>query len=89
MRRSDGLPIQLSDVEPLPIDKSVDQIVEHLLRDQDFLLAKEIKHKVDELNQLLVRAQGQKLKVEVDVSHLDLKSGGSVAHVDVRLYKQL
>lgn len=76
-------------MESRPADKSVDEIVEHLLRDQDFLLAKELRHKVDELNQLLVKAQGQKLKVEVDVQHIDLRSGGAVAHLDVRLFKQL
>ncbi|QXD16847.1 hypothetical protein GQ464_007885 [Rhodocaloribacter litoris] len=76
-------------VETLPLSKSVDELVEQLLRDQDFLLAKEIKHKIEELNQLLVRAQSQKLKVEIEVSQVDLPSGGTVSYVDVKLFKPL
>lgn len=60
-----------------------------MLRDQDFLLAKEIKHKVAELNQLLVRAQSRKLKVEIDATQVNVASGGTVSYVDLKVYKQL
>ncbi len=76
-------------VESLPSNQSVDELVEHLLRDQDFLLSKEIKHKVEELNQLLVKAQSQKLKVDLEVSRFDIPSGGTVAYLDVKLFKQI
>jgi len=76
-------------VESIPLSKSADELVEQLLRDQDFLLSKEIKHKVEELNQLLVKAQSQKLKVEAWVSQFDVNSGGTVAYLDVKLYKEI
>ncbi len=76
-------------METFPLSKSVDELVEQLLRDQDFLLAKELKHKVEEINQLLVKAHAQKLKVEIDVSQFDVKSGGTVAYIDVKLFKQI
>jgi len=76
-------------VETIPLGKSVDDLVEQLLRDQDFLLAKEIKHKVEELNQLLIKAQGQKLKVEMSCAQFDTSHSGTVAHLDLKLYKQI
>ncbi len=76
-------------METLPSNKSIDELVEQLLRDQDFLLAKEIKHKVEELNQLLVKAQSQKLRVDLAVSRFDIPSGGTVAYLDVKLFKQI
>lgn len=74
---------------PLHSNPSADEIVEQLLRDQDYLLTKEIKQRVTELNQLLMKAHHQKLKVEVKTSQFDTMDGSTVAHVDVKLYKQL
>lgn len=76
-------------VESFAANQPVDELVEQLLRDQDFLLAREIRHKVQELNQLLVRAQSQKLKVEIDVTQVDLASGATVSYVDVKLFKPI
>lgn len=50
--------------------ESLDAAVDRLLRDKDFLLAEELKHKVEEINQLLVQAQRQKMKIELSVSEL-------------------
>jgi len=76
-------------VETIPLGKSVDELVEQLLLDQDFLLSKEIKHKVEELNQLFVKANSQKLKVEVACSQFDTAQECSMAHIEVKLFKQI
>lgn len=67
----------------------VDDIVDQLLRDKDYLLAKELKHKVEELNHLMIQAQRQKLKVELNTSQLDVPSGGVVSWVELRIFKEL
>ena len=69
--------------------ENIDSIVEHLLKDQDYLLSKEIRQKVEELNMLLVRARSQKLKVEFDFSEARMKSGGMVSLMDVSVFKQI
>lgn len=70
-------------------EKNVDDVVDQLLRDQDFLLAREIRHKADELNQLLIQAQSRHLKAEVDVTNFKVVSGGEVCHLTVKLYKEI
>ena len=66
-----------------------DEVIDQLLRDQDYLLSKEIKQRVADLNQLFMQAQHQHLKVEVRTSQFDTMDGGSVAFIDVKLFKQL
>lgn len=67
----------------------LDAAVERLLRDKDFLLAEELKHKVDEINQLLVQAQRQKMKIELSVSELESRPGNKVSWMDVKIYKEI
>lgn len=72
-----------------PKEESIDAVVDYLLRDQDFLLSKEIRHRIEELNQLLVQAHNQQMKVEFTVTDTPLKSGGKVTHVDVAVYRRI
>ncbi|RMH68701.1 MAG: hypothetical protein D6685_01910 [Bacteroidetes bacterium] len=74
---------------PLHSHPSADEIVEQLLRDQDYLLNKEIKQRVTELNQLLLKAHHQKMKVELRTAQFDTMDGSTVTYLDVKLYKQL
>ena len=67
----------------------MDEIVDQLLRDKDFLLSKELKHKTEELNQLMIQAQRQNLKVELSTSELEIKPGTKVAWVDIKVYKEI
>ena len=76
-------------MESNPIDEHIDAVVDYLLRDQDYLLAKELKHRIDELNQLLVQANAQKMKVEFTVEDNPSQTGGRVTHVDIAVYKQI
>ncbi len=69
--------------------RPVDDIVDQLLRDQDYLLAQELKHKTEELNQLFVQAQRQKLKVELDTNELNTRQGASVTWLEVKVYKEI
>ena len=70
-------------------DTSMDELVDHLLRDRNFLLSKELKHKVDELNQLLMQAHRHSLKIEMSVSDVEPAPGKSAAWVDIRIYKEI
>lgn len=67
----------------------LDAAVERLLRDKDFLLAEEIKHKVEEINQLLVQSQRQKMKIELSVSELESRPGNRVSWLDVKIFKEI
>lgn len=67
----------------------LDAAVERLLRDKDFLLAEELKHKVEEINQLLVQAQRQKMKIELTVSELESRPGNRVSWLDVKIFKEI
>ncbi len=70
-------------------EEYLDSIVDQLLRDKDYLLSQEIKHKVDEINQLLVQAQRQKLKVELTTSELEPRPGSTVSWLDVKVFKEI
>lgn len=70
-------------------EQNIDEVVDYLLRDQDFLLSKEIRHRVEELNQLLVQAHNQQMKVEFSVTDTPLESGGKVTHLDAAVYKRI
>jgi len=76
-------------VEPKKHEDQLDVVIDHLLRDKDFLLSKELKHKADELNQLLVQAQRQKLKVELTASKLESSPGNMVSWLDVKIFKEI
>ena len=70
-------------------DEGLDEIVENLLRDKDFLLSREIKHRVEELNRLFVQAERQKLKVELETAELESRPGKRVSWIDVRVFKEI
>ncbi len=72
-----------------PIDEHIDAVVDYLLRDHDYLLSKEIRHRIDELNQLLVQANAQNMKVEFTVTDSTTPSGGTLTHVDVSVFKEI
>ncbi|MDE2996328.1 MAG: hypothetical protein OXT73_06280 [Bacteroidota bacterium] len=67
----------------------LDAVVDRLLRDKDFLLAEELKHKAEEINQLLVQAQRQKMKVELSVSEMESRPGNRVSWLDVKIFKEI
>lgn len=69
--------------------ENFDAVVDQLLRDKDFLLSQEIKHKAEEINQLLVQAQRQKLKVELSTTKLEPSPGNFVTWVDVKIFKEI
>ena len=69
--------------------ENLDAVVDRLLRDKDFLLAEELKHKAEELNQLLVQAQRQKMKVELTVSQLETRPDSSISWLDVKIFKEI
>ena len=67
----------------------IDKLVDQLLRDEDYLLAKELKHKIEELNHLFIQAERQHLDVELKTSQLDVPSGGKVNWLELRILKEL
>ncbi|MCZ6705973.1 MAG: hypothetical protein O6942_08750 [Bacteroidetes bacterium] len=68
---------------------NVDKLVDQLLRDKDYLLAKELRHRIDELNHLFIQAERQKLNVEIKTSQLDVPSAGTVNWLELRILKEL
>jgi len=76
-------------VESKQKEEHFEAIVDQLLRDKDYLLSQEIKHKTDEINQLLVQAQRQKLKVELNTSELEPRPGSTVSWLDVKIFKEI
>lgn len=67
----------------------IDKLVDQLLRDEDYLLAKELKHKIDELNHLFIQAERQHLDVELKTSKMDVPGGGTVNWLELRILKEL
>lgn len=67
----------------------IDKLVDQLLRDEDYLLAKELKHKIDELNHLFIQAERQHLDVELKTSKMDVPSRGTVNWLELRILKEL
>jgi len=82
-------PEPTSTMEQPERQENLDAVVDRLLRDKDFLLAEEIKHKAEEINQLLVQAQRQKMKVELQVSELESRPGNKVSWLDVKIFKEI
>jgi hypothetical protein len=72
-----------------PNKDNLDDIVDQLLRDKDFLLAKELKHKADEINQLMIQAQRQNLKVEVVATQIEASPGKQLSWLDVKIFKEI
>jgi hypothetical protein len=68
---------------------SADEWVDRLLRDQDYLLAKELKHRIEELNQLIVQAERQRLRVEVSTSSMEVPDGETVPWLKLRVFKEI
>ncbi len=75
--------------KPQNPQENLDVVVDRLLRDKDFLLSEELKHKAEEFNQLLVQAQRQKMKVELTVSQLESRPGSSMSWLDVKIFKEI
>jgi len=73
------------------VKEHLDAVVDYLLRDHDLLVAREIRQKVEELNQLLVAAGNRKMRVEVSSTDSSAtKAGGSpTTQVEVRVYKRI
>lgn len=72
-----------------PQQDNVDHIVDSMLRDRDFLLAQEIKLKIDELNEMLRQSARQDLKVDIEVMQAPANGGRRTPQVDVRVLKEL
>lgn len=76
-------------MEPSQPEENLDAVVDQLLRDQAFLMSREIRHKIEELNQLLIAGANAKLKIEFEVIETDMPSGGTVPLLDARYYKEI
>lgn len=72
-----------------PLEQNLDAVVDHLLRDQAYLMSREIKHKIEELNQLLIAGNNARLKTEFEVVETDMPSGGTISLLGARFYKEL
>jgi len=75
------------------VREHLDAVVDYLLRDRDMLVAREIRQKVEELNQLLVAANNRRMRVEFSSS--DSAATGAPAdappltRIDVSVYKRI
>lgn len=67
----------------------LDEAVDRLLRDKDFLLTCEIKHRVKELNRLFAQASSQNLRVELETSVSRSESETTVTSLDVTVLKEI
>lgn len=70
-------------------NEDLDRLVDGLLRDRDFLLAKELKQKVDQLNELLAQSVRQELQVELVVEESKGRGGRVNTHMDIKIFKEL
>ncbi|MEQ9103231.1 MAG: hypothetical protein RIE53_00890 [Rhodothermales bacterium] len=70
-------------------NEDLDRLVDGLLRDRDFLLAQELKQKVDQLNELLAQSVRQELQVELLVDESKGRGGRMHTHVDIKIFKEL
>ena len=75
------------------VREHLDAVVDYLLRDRDMLVAREIRPRVEELNQLLVAASNRRMRVEFNST--DAPPAGSatdatpVTRIDVSVYKRI
>ena len=72
-----------------PTPENIDEVVNYLLRDQDYLMAKEIRLQVEGLNQLLISSHTNGLKVEFVTREMVMPDGEPVQLADVRVYKKI
>lgn len=66
-----------------------DDVVDGLLRDRDFLLTREIKHRIEELNQLFDQASSQSLRIELETSTRRSSPDTPVTRIDVTVLKEI
>jgi hypothetical protein len=75
------------------VKEHLDAVVDYLLRDRDMLVAREIRQKVEELNQLLVAANNRQMRVEFSSSETasPAQSAGAtpLTRIDVSVYKRI
>ncbi len=72
-----------------PAPEKIDEVVNYLLRDQDYLMAKEVRHQVEQLNQLLISAHARGMKVEFVTREMTMPDGGKMELADVRVFKKI
>ncbi len=89
---------QHSDASQVPNDSGhldaammehMDAVVDYLLRDRDFLISNEIRTKIEELNQLLVLAANQRLKVDVQSTDTKLPDGKVITALSAEILKRI
>jgi hypothetical protein len=75
------------------VKEHLDAVVDYLLRDRDLLVAREVRQKIEELNQLLVHACNRKMRIEFVSTDAPASQGESNAppltQIDVRVYKRV
>lgn len=67
----------------------LDVVVDGLLRNKDFLLTREIKHRIEELNRLFAQATSQNLRVELETTVHRPDEGTPVTKLDVTVLKEI
>lgn len=76
-----------------PIREHLDAVVDYLLRDRDLLVAREIRQKTEELNQLLVAANNRRMRVEFTSAESPAPRSDDdtppLTRIDVRVYKRI
>jgi hypothetical protein len=75
------------------VKEHLDAVVDYLLRDRDLLVAREVRQKIEELNQLLVLANNRKMRIEFVSTDVTSPQGEANAtpltQIDVRVYKRV
>lgn len=67
----------------------MDAVVDYLLRDRDFQISNEIKTKIEELNQLLVLASNQRLRVSIKSTDTPQPDGKVITSVSSEILKRI
>lgn len=70
-------------------NEDLDRLVDGLLRDKDFLLAQELKQKVDQLNELLAQSVRQELQVNLALDESKGRGGRTHVYLDIKIFKEL
>jgi hypothetical protein len=76
-------------VESESDSESLEELVDGLLRDSDYLLAQELKQRVDELNALLRQAHGQGLRLTLKSNSASEVKDAEVANLTLKIFKQI
>ncbi len=73
------------------VREHLDAVVDYLLRDRDLLVAREIRQKVEELNQLLVAANNRGMRVDFSSTDGPVAEHDTapLTRIDVRVYKRI